>query len=230
LERERRLGSSALRRGFTLVEVIVVLVILAILAAIAIPALTGYIDKAQDKQYIAEARNISVALKTVLSEAYASGEINDVPFESNPSPLDYFTTSYWGSTAEHGAIFYDTEGLSRAIYQGEGDKSYALYKKAAALIGESYPDEVDMGSERYWKYFPVSENDSGATMLTADGFYFWLYPEGNGSNPVKPFISVTYKMKRIDVSDMEHFLDSMGTYASLYDPNAGFEVYHFETY
>jgi prepilin-type N-terminal cleavage/methylation domain-containing protein len=41
------------RAGFTLVEVIVVLVILALLAAIAIPALTGYIDKAQDKKYIA---------------------------------------------------------------------------------------------------------------------------------------------------------------------------------
>jgi prepilin-type N-terminal cleavage/methylation domain-containing protein len=48
--------SAPLRAGFTLVEVIVVLVILAILAAIAIPALTGYIDKAQDKQYIAEHR------------------------------------------------------------------------------------------------------------------------------------------------------------------------------
>lgn len=35
------------KRGFTLVELIVVLVILAILAALLIPALTGYIDKAQ---------------------------------------------------------------------------------------------------------------------------------------------------------------------------------------
>ena len=34
------------KKGFTLVELIVVLVILAILAALLIPALTGYIDKA----------------------------------------------------------------------------------------------------------------------------------------------------------------------------------------
>ena len=34
------------KKGFTLVELIVVLVILAILAAMLVPALTGYIDKA----------------------------------------------------------------------------------------------------------------------------------------------------------------------------------------
>jgi prepilin-type N-terminal cleavage/methylation domain-containing protein len=62
----RRAGSA--KRGFTLVEVIVVLVILAILAAIAIPALTGYIDKAKYKGYIQEARNIVMAYQTVYSE------------------------------------------------------------------------------------------------------------------------------------------------------------------
>jgi type IV pilus assembly protein PilA len=61
------------KKGFTLVEVIVVLVILAILAAIAIPALTGYIDKARDRSLIAEARNIRVALLTIATEEYAEG-------------------------------------------------------------------------------------------------------------------------------------------------------------
>ena len=42
------------KKGFTLVELIVVLVILAILAALLIPALTGYIDKAKQKQIVAE--------------------------------------------------------------------------------------------------------------------------------------------------------------------------------
>lgn len=40
------------KKGFTLVELIVVLVILAILAALLIPALTGYIDKAKERQVI----------------------------------------------------------------------------------------------------------------------------------------------------------------------------------
>lgn len=44
------------RGGFTLVELIVVLVILGVLATFAVPALTGYIDSAKEKQAISEAQ------------------------------------------------------------------------------------------------------------------------------------------------------------------------------
>ncbi len=58
------------KKGFTLVELIVVLVILAILAALLIPALTGYIDKAKEKNIIAKTRQIVMASQTLLDEAY----------------------------------------------------------------------------------------------------------------------------------------------------------------
>lgn len=58
------------KKGFTLVELIVVLVILAILAALLVPALTGYIDKANNEKIIATTRQVVVAAQTEASEAY----------------------------------------------------------------------------------------------------------------------------------------------------------------
>ena len=68
--------------GFTLVELIVVLVILAILAALLIPALTGYIDRAKEKNVIAETRQCVMAAQTLYDEAYANVKKNgtaDIP-------------------------------------------------------------------------------------------------------------------------------------------------------
>lgn len=60
------------KKGFTLVELIVVLVILAILAALLVPALTGYIDKANDQKVIATIRQVVMAAQTEVSTAYGA--------------------------------------------------------------------------------------------------------------------------------------------------------------
>ena len=65
------------QKGFTLVELIVVLVILAILAAMLVPALTGYIDKANKEKIIAATRQVVMAAQTEVSEAYASKKLKD---------------------------------------------------------------------------------------------------------------------------------------------------------
>lgn len=65
------------KKGFTLVELIVVLVILAILIALLVPALTGYIDKANQRKVATEARNALMACQTLASESYGDSDAND---------------------------------------------------------------------------------------------------------------------------------------------------------
>ena len=60
------------------------LVILAILAAIMIPALTGWIEKANKKAAIAEARTALMAVQTVASENYNKSDLKI----SNPGQAD----------------------------------------------------------------------------------------------------------------------------------------------
>ena len=71
------------RKGFTLVELIVVLVILAILAALLIPALTGYIDKANKEKVVAETRSVAMAAQTIISETYGQGKLATT--DANPA-------------------------------------------------------------------------------------------------------------------------------------------------
>lgn len=68
------------KKGFTLVEIIVVLVIIAILAAIAIPAMVGWIDKANEKADYANARTVLLAAQTIASETYGTKGVVVTPF------------------------------------------------------------------------------------------------------------------------------------------------------
>jgi prepilin-type N-terminal cleavage/methylation domain-containing protein len=189
------------RAGFTLVEVIVVLVILAILAAIAIPALTGYIDKAQDKQYIMQARELAIATRTVLDEAYANGELN------TPAASVFLNGGTPGPAYRQYSM---TELYNASIITGA-----SYNNRVAALADRTYAGGLNVvGAYRLFLEGPADGN-----ILDADGFYYYLAPEGKWG---VPGVIVTYRMTHVE--NVEGELDL--TSSMQYSASAGYEIYH----
>jgi prepilin-type N-terminal cleavage/methylation domain-containing protein len=196
--------------GFTLVEVIVVLVILAILAAIAIPALTGYIDKASEKKYITQAREHMIAMKTVINEAYAE------------AGLDW---SEWGAESgdhDNNTMFYYTP-LGNDV--GGFPKSYAPYEKALFdLLGLT---KNDYEGPDYWDFCMCGPG--GSTIFQCDGFAYFFYPKGSDDNvSAKNFCVVTYKMSpytKTGAPTSQSFLRNIS-----YDATQGYIVYKTPTF
>lgn len=108
--------------GFTLVELIVVLVILAILAALLIPALTGYIDRAKEKNVIAETRQCVMAAQTLYDEAYANVKKNgtaDIPANDKILALAELTNKGTLGT-DKDKVAFDGNKVSHLVYAHNG--------------------------------------------------------------------------------------------------------------
>ncbi|MDR2162374.1 MAG: prepilin-type N-terminal cleavage/methylation domain-containing protein [Clostridiales Family XIII bacterium] len=220
---KKQLAGSERRKGFTLVEVIVVLVILAILAAIAIPALTGYIDKAEDKKYIADARNVAVAVRTLLNDDYVNGTFDSTTtasaYVANGRP-DWFN-NYTVKCYQTGVLSTYATGTA-----SDAKPDYMLYnREASKLTGITYTTTTGPG---VWeiRYFAPKVPPS-YTVFNAPAFVYFYYPEGSSSSGSGlPLIVVTYGL----VTD-----PSKNTYSAFsnpsnftLDPDAGYKVLHLK--
>lgn len=68
------------------------------LSCMLVPALTGYIDKANEKKIIATARQYYVAAQTVVSEAYANGnEIKEIIVLISDNKIGQFSSIQIGN-------------------------------------------------------------------------------------------------------------------------------------
>ena len=109
--------------GFTLVELIVVLVILAILAALLIPTLTGYIDRAKEKNVIAETRQCVMAAQTLYDEAYAGVAKNgkvEAPANDKILALAELTDKGKLGTTDTDKVKFDGNKVSQLVYTHNG--------------------------------------------------------------------------------------------------------------
>lgn len=112
------------KKGFTLVELIVVLVILAILAALLVPALTGYIDRANNQAIITKTRSLVMAAQTLESEAYGKAKVGP---DGTTLTYTHPSASEVGTLAEvtDGSIVvdYDNGKVTNLVYtDGTGRK------------------------------------------------------------------------------------------------------------
>jgi prepilin-type N-terminal cleavage/methylation domain-containing protein len=238
-------GARKRRAGFTLVEVIVVLVILAILAAIAIPALTGYIDKARDKEWIMKARDAHVAMRAVLTELYTDGEgILNIGLTGNYA--NYLTdgdqTYAVSSTADF--KYFNIGMLSRNNHPqlanddtAPDGASYVVYSDMAnELMGIAPVGSSEVAG--YWEMYLLAKKGSSDNIFSAPAFIYAYYPDATGRASGNEVVVVSYGVGNLT----EKNTDSWGNFFngiasknhstsdySIYDLNAGYHVFYFDS-
>jgi prepilin-type N-terminal cleavage/methylation domain-containing protein len=168
------------RGGFTLVELIVVIVILGILAAIAVPALTGYIEKAKWLSMEQEIRSQRIAVQTMIDLQY--GE--EGGFDTYTS-VDFATSDKTFRQVSAGGSYPDSFRITDFTARGRSEyESLTGDTKSFNGMTESSPTQS----------FKAQTDPSGAIRAYAyqDTLYF--------SSTKQPYLLVIY-VDDVDATD-----------------------------
>ena len=118
------------RRGFTLVELVVVLVIAGITASFAVPALTGYIDNAKEKQAVSETQACVETATRLGAQKYALVQNASITGKSDGADA----LKSWAGTLTN-----EAPTVTGDVALTEGSGQYLLHVKSAPT-GSKTPD------------------------------------------------------------------------------------------
>ena len=95
--------------GFTLVELIVVIAILAILAGVAIPAYSGYIEKAKDAAVITELDALTTACQAANAR---EGAVTNIVVSEKGTSVTITTTKVAEDFADNFKLFFNDKNAT----------------------------------------------------------------------------------------------------------------------
>jgi prepilin-type N-terminal cleavage/methylation domain-containing protein len=181
-------GQRARRRaGFTLVEVIVVLVILAILAAIAIPALTGYIDKANNTEMELRLKTAKTAFQTMLAEQYANdGGIETYASTQTPVGSYFKSISSYGGGIGFMITGFTTLGIEEYEALTSDTQSVTLDGKYYLRAYTDLAGSIKIFLYSRTEYFGTNESNGDGGALA----YYWI---GDVTDPVSAYFITSYE-------------------------------------
>jgi prepilin-type N-terminal cleavage/methylation domain-containing protein len=198
---------SRRRKGFTLVEVIVVLVILAILAAIAIPALTGYIDKAKWTEFKKSMHTQLTAIQVIITDlATEGGGIKTYVDTNIPEGADFFKVTLYTDaksyvlerlTSEGKAKYTELTGDTWSF--GSGQILYAQTNISGAIKAYEYWDGSYFDSASTWlAVFYIENIDSTDSATTKFKSTHSQYPNLTSGFNFYQVVTSPYSFKKLD--------------------------------
>ena len=160
----RRSLKSALKRGFTIMELVIVIAVIAVLAAVLIPTFANIIQRANESNDISVARNMNTILATEQIGGEAPSNMEEVTYvlTQNGYKLENLTP-----TAD-GNIFVWDSATNRLIYVS-GETGEVLYSE-----NNAYDTIGDIPNTAYVTVHNVDEIKDWAKRSGKDGISFYF--------------------------------------------------------